>query len=523
MKRILIGSPIRQKPAILQYFFHSLKRLTVSDCRIDYYFIDDNDSEESSQLLQDFIQDRQEEAGVQATVLKGENAVTAYARDEHTHYWTNEIIDKIANWKDGIIAAARDQNYDGLFLIDSDLVLHPQALESLITSEKDIISTIFWTQWQPGTMELPQVWLKDTYWPFQNDRTMSAGTDAEAAVNFLVQLRIPGIFEVGGLGACTFISRAALEKDISFRTLSNLSFWGEDRHFCVRAIALGLRLHVDTHYPAFHIYRESDLIRANLFMESTGSKASFKNSAIKPSQVTIHTPSASPNLTLSMIVKNEGDRYLRDALQHHREYIDHAVIIDDGSTDHTEEIVRECLSGIPLTYIKNEQSQFHNEVKLRTQQWEETIRTSPQWILNMDADEYFEDRFKDELPQLLQDPDAYVYLFRLYDFWSQDQYREDSYWNAHSVYRPFLLKYVPGYPYEWKQTPQHCGRFPQNIYSIPPKTSSLRVKHWGWAREKDRIHKYNRYKKLDPDAIYGWKEQYESILDQNPLLVKWIE
>src|SRR5690606_16569030 len=39
----------------------------------------------------------------------------------------------------------------------------------------------------------------------------------------------------------------------------NISFWGEDRHFCIRAQALGFDLFVDTNYPAFHIYREDDL------------------------------------------------------------------------------------------------------------------------------------------------------------------------------------------------------------------------------------------------------------------------
>lgn len=45
----------------------------------------------------------------------------------------------------------------------------------------------------------------------------------------------------------------------------------------------------------------------------------------------------------------------------------------------------------------------------------------------------------------------------------------------------------------------------------------------GWSRKEDREGKYSRYKKLDPDAIYGIKAQYDSILDINPNLVKWEE
>jgi hypothetical protein len=55
------------------------------------------------------------------------------------------------------------------------------------------------------------------------------------------------------------ISRKALVAGVSFAEIKNLSFWGEDRHFCIRAAALGFSLYVDTHFPAYHIYRESEL------------------------------------------------------------------------------------------------------------------------------------------------------------------------------------------------------------------------------------------------------------------------
>ena len=47
----------------------------------------------------------------------------------------------------------------------------------------------------------------------------------------------------------------ALKLGVSFSIIDNISFWGEDRHFCIRAEALGLKLYVDTVYPAYHIYR----------------------------------------------------------------------------------------------------------------------------------------------------------------------------------------------------------------------------------------------------------------------------
>ncbi len=199
------------------------------------------------------------------------------------------------------------------------------------------------------------------------------------------------------------------------------------------------------------------------------------------------------------------------------------MIIDDGSTDRTVALCKEILEGIPHVIIENEQSMFHNEWELRTQQWTETIKNDPDWMLFLDADEVFEDSFVSGAEALTSVNDCYVYSFRLYDFWNETHYREDSLWNAHMRYRPFLLKYKSDFPYEFNKTNQHCGRMPYNVFQLPNQLSDYRVKHYGWAKEEDRIAKYNRYLALDPDGEFGSMAQYQSILDPNPNLVQWVE
>jgi hypothetical protein len=83
------------------------------------------------------------------------------------------------------------------------------------------------------------------------------------------------------------------------------------------------------------------------------------------------------------------------------------------------------------------------------------------------------------------------------------------------------MRYQSNFSYTWNETPQHCGRFPINTTFFPKATSEFRVKHLGWATKEDRIEKYKRYARLDPDAIYGIREQYDSIMDINPNLIKW--
>lgn len=253
--RVLIGSPIRQKPEILSKFLVSIKELSSRAINIDYYFIDDNAEEESGQLLTGFAAENPN------TIIARVHGDSLYICNESTHVWKEELIWKVAGFKNQIINKARTDNYDYLFLVDSDLVLHPRTLAHLISLKKDIAAEIFWTRWEPDFPELPQVWASDQYNLFEHSRGESINESQilQRVPLFLNQLKSPGVYRVGGLGACTLISRMAILAGVNFNEIYNISFVGEDRHFCIRAAALGFELFVDTHYPAFHIYRLSDL------------------------------------------------------------------------------------------------------------------------------------------------------------------------------------------------------------------------------------------------------------------------
>ncbi|WP_274482933.1 glycosyltransferase family 2 protein [Paenibacillus polymyxa] len=260
-KRVLVGSPIRQKPAILMEFLESLKGVEQECLELSYLFIDDNDNALSSEMLQEFS------CQVSNVSIHKHSSRDQYIRSEVTHSWNEQLVWKVAHLKNMIIQIALEFNYDYLFFIDSDIVLHPKTIEHLAQTDKEIISEIFWTKWQPDFPALPQVWIEDHYTMYQKQRNEKLSPE-EAIIRqdqFLQMLRKPGVYEVGGLGACTLIHKSALEKGANFKEIKNISFWGEDRHFCIRAAALDIGLFVDTSYPAYHIYRESDLEGAASF------------------------------------------------------------------------------------------------------------------------------------------------------------------------------------------------------------------------------------------------------------------
>lgn len=254
--KILIGSPILQTPAILKEFLDSLKRLDKNNLHIEYMFVDNNTEEASTALLQDFQKE------IPLVHLEKDDTKGNYRRSEDTHFWNRVLMDKVARFKNRIIDFAVEEDFDYLFFIDSDLVLHPNVLKHLISCDKDIISEIFWTQWKPKAMPQPNVWLYDNYDMAHQEITeiLSPIETQIRRYKFLTGLRLPGIHKVGGLGACTLISREPLVRGVNFSRIPNIKYLkGEDRFFCVRAAVLGFELFVDTRYPAYHIYRDSEL------------------------------------------------------------------------------------------------------------------------------------------------------------------------------------------------------------------------------------------------------------------------
>ena len=263
--RILVGSPIQQKPSILSVFLNHLSHIESEEYILDYFFVDDNVDPFSKSLLQQFKLHCKS-----LCIIKPSNETSSFYCNEYTHYWTNDLVWKVGSFKDDIIHYAKENEYDYLFLVDSDIILHPETINQLIKAKKPIISNIFWTAWQPGTQPLPQVWISDTYTLYHYDSSENLTHEEinKRTDQFLSQLKIPGVYEVGGLGACTLINKFAIHKGISFKRIKNITLWGEDRHFCVRALALDIPLFVDTHYPAYHIYRISDLEGVNEFCRS---------------------------------------------------------------------------------------------------------------------------------------------------------------------------------------------------------------------------------------------------------------
>jgi hypothetical protein len=230
--RILIAAPVHQKEHIFKAYLESLGKLMIpANCEVDRFFILHN-CEELLPLIQ------------YNSLYAVYNTDDKYRVDEVTHHWTDKLVAYVAGMKNSILKFAKDNNYDYLFFVDSDLILHPMTLIQLLKANKDIIAEVFWTSWGPGEPEMPNAWDYNTY-DFNHDRRLE-------------EWKTPGVYAVGMTGACTLIKKQVIQAGVDFNNVYNVNFWGEDRHFCVRAAAHDFGIWLDTHYPCIHLYRDSE-------------------------------------------------------------------------------------------------------------------------------------------------------------------------------------------------------------------------------------------------------------------------
>ena len=224
MKKILITAPLRQEIDIFQEYQKGLDALEVPEgYEVSRFFVV-NDCREVIPYIEN------------AEYIVANTGET-YRKTGDDHLWTLELMRKMSDLRNRTITEMLTGGYDYWFSVDTDIVLDPRTLRTLIEADKDIVSEIFWTQ-APSGKYWCNAWNYDQY--SQPDEAW----------------RKPGLYQVGMTGALTLVKRKVFEAGVDYTQIPNIhqALRGEDRHFCVRAACAGFELWIDSHCPAEHLY-----------------------------------------------------------------------------------------------------------------------------------------------------------------------------------------------------------------------------------------------------------------------------
>ena len=242
MSRILFGSPVRVKNTVLKEFLLGLEEVDKGSNQVSYYFVDDNSDELSSKLLQEFAERND-------TIVKKGSELFQSDDQYDGHNWKSETLAKVTVFKNTIIKYCLENGFDYLFLIDSDIILDKRSLLQLLSDNVDIVSNVFWNQWKKnGYLTAQCFWIPDIY---QQESAWNTPRPFEEShkirMDMYDQLKVPGLYKVDGTGACTLVSRKALEAGVNFTEIPNVKLLGEDRPFCIRAGVFGFDLYIHRH------------------------------------------------------------------------------------------------------------------------------------------------------------------------------------------------------------------------------------------------------------------------------------
>jgi len=162
---------------------------------------------------------------------------------------------------------------------------------------------------------------------------------------------------------------------------------------------------------------------------------------------------------LGITVTKNDEWYIQRSLPRLAECTDGVVVVDDGSTDGTYEILQSCPKVQRI--IRNppgERWQLFRDGKRLVKAIEDF---DPEWIMLIDSDDVIDTRFSVHRDELLSNPDVGRYHFREVTLWRSTQhYRIDhpEKWGRTRGKTPYLLRVSPtwilGNPYTrtWRST-----------------------------------------------------------------------
>lgn len=207
-------------------------------------------------------------------------------------------------------------------------------------------------------------------------------------------------------------------------------------------------------------------------------------------------------------MKDEADRFLESALTVWQDFSDRIVVLDDGSTDRTPEILGDFGCEVHSADI----GLWGNESEAREFAWSKAVEGS-EWVWILDAD---------MIPAQKPDLRGKVGAFYLFDLWEPTKYREDAWWRAHKSLSVWAADVSGHQDHEWVWEGSrgiHAPRMPANIGDCGPvATAHTALLHYAYATPELRAAKLAQYASIEGQLRPKEVFHARSIADPKPRL-----
>jgi len=220
---------------------------------------------------------------------------------------------------------------------------------------------------------------------------------------------------------------------------------------------------------------------------------------------------------LAVLAVRNGMRYLPGYLANVAPHVDGIVALDDGSTDGSGELLRAHPRVLEVLRVPVERA-YWDEVGNYKKLHAAALRHGAEWIISLDADERLERDFRGRAERVIRRGRRLglrVFTVKMRELWDAlDMYRRDGLWGRKRVSRLFAA--LPDHRFDYR--PLHSVKAPQQGRVAGHFVGAdLEIYHLHTLRRPDREARRDRYKALDPDAIWQPGIGYDYLADESGL------
>jgi len=243
-KRILIGTPIRDRAWIIPYYLSCLYGLNYDKKLIDLYWIINNSSDQSQKLLKDFKYKYNNEYNSITIEITNKPKLPTYDRENSVGI-RQEVYPWLAYLRNKLLDKCVSFNCDYLWSTDSDILFKPDTLSRLLSHNIPVVSALLYNGYLHDGIESaykypnilreikPRLYQHISNYRIKNPQLNSFGT----------------LIEVDYTGASILIS-----KDVcKVAKYDGNKIYGEDESFCWSAKQNGYKLYCDISLFLNHI------------------------------------------------------------------------------------------------------------------------------------------------------------------------------------------------------------------------------------------------------------------------------
>jgi len=208
--------------------------------------------------------------------------------------------------------------------------------------------------------------------------------------------------------------------------------------------------------------------------------------------------------TVAIIPVFNEESHVRRCLTHLSGLVDGIVVLDDGSTDGTPEL----LPQFPKVWkvlrtpagAKQEWDDARNHARLN----QALAEFSPDWVIRLDQDETFDEPMREHLPMLAAvGPEIRAFAFRRYILDEGSQARSASALDIIRMYR-----YSPHSRFAARRL--HMSFEPLDVTRSQIRMTNIRFWHHTGFTERLREDRYKKFTASDPQGLY--QDSYDNLL-----------